>query len=361
MNNISIINRYIASEVIRPFLLSFALLVIIYIGYSSAVLLTQAANGLIQSPAALRLIALKTVVAMEVLLPTALYLGVISAISRLYQDSEMFALHAAGVSQLQVLRAIIKPVLIIALLVGFLSVTGRPWAYRVIYQLEEQTIANIDTKDLEAGQFIKLENSQYTLSAKNIDPQQGRLEEVFLQKDEDGASTVIFAEQAYLSAPANSARRSVEFYNAHAYILNNSGKKTVTMRLKKLLIPLHMDKSGMSYKRKAASSGDLLMSDKPKDIAELQWRLSTPVATVLLALLAVPISYARPRQSRFHSFFFGILVYILLFSITSTVRTWVEQNHIGTLPGLWWAYTVPAGLLFVLLYRHRLVNFAKLR
>jgi lipopolysaccharide export system permease protein len=38
--------------------------------------------------------------------------------------------------------------------------------------------------------------------------------------------------------------------------------------------------------------------------------MSTPLATLLLALLAVPLSYSKPRQSRFYNFFIGILIYI---------------------------------------------------
>jgi lipopolysaccharide export system permease protein len=354
LKNIPIIDRYIASEVIRPFALGLLLLVIIYVSYSSAVVLTQAANGLMQSSAALRVIVLKTIVALEVLVPTALYLAVIAAISRLYHDSEMFALSAAGISQLRILGSVVKPALVIALIVGFLSVEGRPWAYRVIYQLEAQAMENIDIKNIEAGQFIELENSQYTLSAKDIDPDRGRLKEVFLQKDQDGQSTVVYAEEAYLPPAVEGTQRTAEFYNAQAYVVDNAGKQTITMNLKKLLIPLEIDKAGTGYKRKAESTGNLLLSEQPKDIAELQWRMSTPLATLLLALLAVPLSRSKPRQSRFYNFFFGILIYILLFSFTGTVRTWVEQERIGTLPGLWGAYTVPAGLLCILLFNRQL-------
>ena len=356
-----IIDRYIAREIIRLFSLYLLILVIIYVGYSSAILLTQSANGLIQSPAAIQLTVLKTVVALEVLLPTAFYLAVISVMSRLYKDSEIYALHAAGVSQLQIVGAIFKTVLVFALIVGFLSLAGRPWAYGLIYQIESQAIASLDINDIKAGQFIELETNHYILSARDVDLEKGRLKDVFLQKDQDNQSTVVFAEEAHLPPPAAGVRRSAEFYNAHAYVLDRFGKKNFTMHSNKLEVFLQMDESGMSYKRKAESTANLLRSDRPKDIAELQWRISTSVATMLLALLAVPLSHTRPRQSRFYGFISGILVYVLLFSVTGTVRTWVEQGHIDPTPGLWWAYLLPAGLLLVLLFKYKLANLVRRR
>ena len=41
-----------------------------------------------------------------------------------------------------------------------------------------------------------------------------------------------------------------------------------------------------------------MQSDNPEDIAELQWRLSTPLSTLLLALLGVLLSRTTPRQGK---------------------------------------------------------------
>ena len=41
-------------------------------------------------------------------------------------------------------------------------------------------------------------------------------------------------------------------------------------------------------------------------------------------------------------------IYIALFTMTSVVRTGIEQGRIGELPGLWGAYIIQAILLVVL-------------
>lgn len=327
------------------------LLIVVFAGYSSAVRLTQAAEGVIQVSTVAQLILLNTVIALEVLLPTALYLSVLAAVGRMHRDSEMVALNAAGVSELRVMAAVFKFAVVMALVVGFLSLFGRPWAYRESYRIEAEAVAEFDIRKMEAGQFIELEDSRYVLFSRDIDREQGRLREVFLQSDEGGRSQVIHAREAYLPPVQLGTARTAEFHDGYAYRLDPDGQKDVTLRFKTLVIHLGADEGDTSYKRKAQATLSLARSDKPRDIAEYQWRLSTPVATVLLALLAVPLSRSAPRQSRFGSSFIAILVYALLFNLISMARNWVEQGRVGTIPGLWWAYAFPALLLVFLLVK----------
>ncbi|MFQ5644676.1 MAG: LptF/LptG family permease, partial [Thiogranum sp.] len=91
-----LLNRYITAEIIKPMFLGVALLVIVFTGYSLGVKLTQAAQGEVPLSIVARLIGLNSIIAMEVLLPTALYLSIIATLSRLYRDSEMVAMQASG-------------------------------------------------------------------------------------------------------------------------------------------------------------------------------------------------------------------------------------------------------------------------
>lgn len=346
-----ILDRYITTEIVRPLSIGVGLLVIVFAGYSSAIKLSQAAEGLIQPSTVAELILLNTVIALEVLLPTALYLSVLSAVGRLYRDSEMAALNAAGISELRVLGAVFKLALVVAVVVGALSLFGRPWAYQESYRIEAEAVAEFDINKIEAGQFIELQDSRYVLFARDVDYEHGRLKQVFLQSDEDEKSQVIFAREAILPPVQFGVPRSAEFHDGYSYRLDPAGREDVTLHFKTLVVHLDKAEKDTSYKRKAQSTASLASSDQPKDIAEYQWRLSTPLATVLLALLAVPLSRSGPRQGRFGNFFVAILLYVLLFNLTSMARNWLEQGRVGALPGLWWVYAATALLLLALLLK----------
>ncbi len=344
-----IIDRYLTQEILRPFMLGFGLLVVLFVAYTAAIQLTQAADGVIEPTTAMRLILLNTLIALETLLPSALYLSIVAAIGRLHQDSEMTAMQAAGISELRIMAAVAKLALVFAVLVAVLSIFGRPWAYGESYRLESQLVDDFDITTLTADRFIKLQDSGYVLYARVVDREQKRLHDVFMQADRGPKSEIILAEEAYLPETSTEEDRKVKFLRGHLYLLNREGPGDGSMAFKELITHIPEAEKLSSYKRKAEPTASLAASDQPKDIAEFQWRVSTPLATILLALLAVPLSRSQPRQSRFGIFFSAIVVYALLLGLIGALRNAIEQGTLSAVPGLWSAYLFPLVLLALLL------------
>ncbi len=338
-------------------LLGISLLVLIFAGYTSAVKMSQAAEGLLQTQTILKLIGLNTLVAMEVLLPTALYLSIVSSLGRLYRDSEMAALSASGIGEPRILVSILKLAVVVASLVAVISIFGRPWAYQLSYKLEQEAVEEFDINRIEPGKFLELQNQTYVLFAQGVDRKASRLTNVFMESDEPGRSRVIYAKSASLPTVESTGARAVEFLNGYGYLLDQSGARDIVLKFKSLTLHLQEDPKTEARRRKAIATETLARSDRPKDIAEFQWRLSTPVATLVLAMLAVPLSRSAPRQNRYARFVIAIGVYIALFNLASMARNWLEQGKIGAFPGLWWVYGL-ALLLFSALFfwprfRHR--------
>ena len=350
-----IIDRYISWEIIRPFVTGLGLLVLVFIGYSAAKFLTLAASGELDMLSAFKLVGLNTLITLEVLLPSALFFSVLAAIGRLYRDAEMNALYAAGISRGRILEAVFKLAVVVALITGLISIQGRPWAYRESYRLEAEAAAQFDLKRMATGEFVTMEGSDYTFIARDLDLEQGLHKGVFLQKDhrKGTRSEIIVAESASLPVLNPGQALTAEFFNGYNYLLDNRERRDITMEFKRLTIHLANEEAVERYRRKAETTASLANSDLPKDIAEYQWRITTPLATVLLALIAVPLGRNSPRESRFRSFFIALAVYIALFSFTSVMRTWIEQGRMGAFPGLWTSYAVTAVLLVLLVYPPR--------
>jgi lipopolysaccharide export system permease protein len=351
-----IIDRHLSFEILRPFTMGLGLLILIFIGFSAARQLTLAAEGQLDILTAFQLIGLNTIITLEILLPSALFFSVLAAIGRLYRDSEMNALYAAGVSRARIIEAVFKLALAIALITGFISILGRPWAFRTSYALEAQAEAKFDLKKMATGEFVDMDGSDYTFIAQDIDLEKGLHKGVFLQKDhnEQGRSEIIVAEAAALPTLNPGQAMEARFYNGYNYLLDKRNKQDVTMKFGTLTVRLPNEEAQERYRRKAETTLNLAMSGEPMDIAEYQWRITTPLATVLLALIAVPLSRSAPRESRFRNFAIALAVYVMLFSMTSVLRTWIEQGKLGALPGLWTAYVVEGLLLVLLVTRPRL-------
>jgi len=93
----------------------------------------------------------------------------------------------------------------------------------------------------------------------------------------------------------------------------------------------------LNYRRKAAATRTLWESDQPRDIAELQWRLSRPLSAILMALIAVTFIRISPRQDKTErTYIAAALVFAAYYNLSGLARTWVEQSVVGSIPGVWW-------------------------
>ena len=97
----------------------------------------------------------------------------------------------------------------------------------------------------------------------------------------------------------------------------------------------------------------LLQEDGPEEKAEVQWRLSIPLAAFLLSMLAVPLSYTSPREGRFGKIVIAILIYIPYANLLVLARKWIASGIIPSWVGLWPVhFAVFLIIVFLLIRRH---------
>ncbi|HHZ82698.1 MAG TPA: LptF/LptG family permease, partial [Nitrospirales bacterium] len=139
-----IIHRYLTREILKPLIAVCSILIVIFVSYKSDRYLADVVDGILPANTVISLLFLKATIALEVLLPITLYLSVVIGLGRLYTDSEMTALFACGVSPKTVLRSVFVFSLLLAVLVGTLSLFVRPWAYEKSYRITAQAENDLD-------------------------------------------------------------------------------------------------------------------------------------------------------------------------------------------------------------------------
>ena len=100
---------------------------------------------------------------------------------------------------------------------------------------------------------------------------------------------------------------------------------------------------------RAMSTADAVRSGSEEELAELHWRIGIPMATLVLSILAVPLSRSQPRQGRYGKLAIGLLVFIIYFNMMSAGKAWLEQGVVPPPVGLWWGHGLMLGLAFLLL------------
>ena len=160
-----IIDRYIMREIVKPTLTICMVLIFIFGCYTATRYLADAVSGQLPGTTVIFFIFLKIAIALEVLLPTTLYLSVVIAFGRMYKDSEMTALSACGVSAARVMRPVLMVSVAIAVVVAAVSLFIRPWAYQQFFTLRARAEANFDLTRMKSGTFYEIADGQRVIFA----------------------------------------------------------------------------------------------------------------------------------------------------------------------------------------------------
>lgn len=349
-----IIRRYVTREISRPFLIIVGLFVAIFTSYTAAVILNEVASGLLPAVVITQLIGIKLLIALEVLLPVSLYFAVVLGLGRLHSDSEIVALAACGIGEGRLVAVVLRFALGIALLVACLSLVVRPWAQQQRYLVlaEAAATAKLDIEVLEAKQFFVGPGADYAVFADRVDLRSRAAEGVIVQIRRPEALQVIVAQRLHQPPRKEGDPLVFQFEEGSQYRLDTGGSSDILSKVHELRITLAPPQLVLAGQRsKEQDTLTLAGSARPKDLAEFQWRLATPWATLLLAVLAVPLSRSRPRQGRFGKTLAAVTAFAVLYLVMSFARNLVQEGYVGPIPGLWWPLVLVGAMLLVWLWR----------
>lgn len=340
-----IIDRYLRREISVPFLVVSIVLASIFVTYSLTRFLIDAQSGLLRPSEVLQLTFLKGLISLEVLLPLSLYLAVLIGLGRLHSDSEIYAMRASGISEMRALRPIIGMAFLLAILIGLFSLFVRPWAYEASYEIKARAEAATEVDRIRPARFYSFEESGRTVFIKAVSAGGDELSEVFISTRRGGSLQVITAASGELDYFARLEHHKLTLHNAIIYKQAIEGPEVFAeLDSFSIWIPAG-ERDEVGYKTKSSNTFELRFSEDREDLAEFQWRMSTPVSALLLALLAIPLSRSRPRQGRYARMLAALVIYAIYYNMLDVGRTWVE---LGTRASIWWVPGMLALLVAVL-------------
>jgi lipopolysaccharide export system permease protein len=348
----STVDRYITGDISKPLLIFCPALLFLYVNFSAIRYLDLVASGLLPTDAILPLLLIGLAMALEILLPIGFHISVVVGLSRLYTDSDMTALFACGITPMRIFRIVAVVSLLVAALMACLTLYVRPWAYDLRYLLEHQVVAEFTFADLKPGHFYESPSGNRVLFFEGVDQNSGRMLRVFIQTTSGDTVTIVSADEAFHQPPDDGQGAGfLVCIRARTYDFSQSQvgvSQTVSAELRvKLDNP---DDAPIGYKRKAAPTWELARSLKSSDIAELHWRLATPVFAFLMGLLGVPLSRANPRQGKYAKLFMSAVCYAVFYNLQLIAKSWVEQDVVKSFLGLWWPNLLLALLIAVLIW-----------
>ena len=347
-----IIDRYIMREIIKPTVTICTVLILIFGCFIATRYWEDAVHGLLPGGTVFQLILLRIIIALEVLLPTTLYLSVVIALGRLYRDSEITAMFACGISMTRVIRSVFLISIIIGLVVTCLSLYIRPWAWNQFFWLKGQAEASFDLTRMKGGNFYETGGGEMVIFADKVDNQKNRAKRVFIQTKRDDSLQIISATQATQFMEEATGKPTIVFHDGRLYEFSRSGEKGLILQFENSA--MHLEPKDIvlpEYKVKSVATKKLIHSNNLEEIAELQWRLTAPFSTILLALLAIPLSRSSSRQGKYANTPVAILVFAVYYNFSAVMKKWVSQGVIDATPGIWWGQLLLATILMFFLFQ----------
>lgn len=333
-----IIRRYITKETLKTQLVILFILLMIFFSQKLIRILSNAVEGDIPANLVMPLLLLGISDMAELILPLSLFLGILITFGRFYNDHEMIAMYACGVSKSVVYRVVFLLSIFTCLLTVINITWFGPWSDLQQEQLVENAKLNPSLAGLIAGQFQKTPQGDAVIYIGNV--KNNTIENVFI------ASTNHSKSQRPSIILANKGKILTDEDSNQIIILDNANRYEGSANLKDFRISNFNHYQGIiktkelqpSDNKKTndigqSSFSELRQINSPKAMAEYYWRLTLIISVPLMAFLVIPLSATNPRQGRLARILPALLLYLVYFLLESSIKANSAKGKLD--PALW--------------------------
>ena len=313
--------------------------------------LGEAAQGSIAPEAVVALLGFSALNYIPTLLSLAAFIAILLALSRSYRDSEMVVWFSSGIS----LAAWVRPVLVFTLplvvAIAALSLFVSPWALSQSATYRSNLAVRKDAGQASPGAFQETSSGERVVFVEAVAEDESYVKNVFVSSVQSGRLGVTMAATGHQEVAANGdrfivlekgSRYEIEPGTPEARILEY-GRYAIRMETK--------EARGIKTTPKTMSTLELMALDLPAYRAELLWRLGIPLSAIVLALLAIPLSFVNPRAGRSANMLLALFTYLIYNNMMTISQAWVASGKVSFVVGVLSIHAFMLCLLPLLFYR----------
>ncbi len=346
--------RYLTREIYYSMFLLLVILLFIMAANNLIHFVEDAASGSISVEMAFKMLVLMFPQMVAVLLPISLFLAILSVYGKLFAQSELVIALSSGMSFKKLWLIAHRPTVVVILVTGVITLFIQP--LMTYYQNSIKNSLSSDSGSvslIQSGQFVSLNGGKEVVYLGGRSKDNAFVSNVFIyiQGDAPHDFKVISAPNGHSWVNPENHENFMVLTKGYQYQgKDNSLDYNIVsfgdyaLRMPSALTP--DSNPGVD----AVSSWQLLHENSLQASSELEWRFSVPIVTWVLALLAVGLSYVRPRQGRFGNFLPAVLIFVIYFNLLIASRAWLQAGVISPWIGLWWVHLLFAlcGALLIL-------------
>ena len=349
-----ILRRYFTIEIARGFAMIFGALVLIYFSSRFASYLGQAAEGKVAADDIFILISLKMLVSAKELIPLSLYLGVFATMVRMQRDLEITIMRAAGVSHALLIKSALLLSVFASLIVGFVTLYAEPRAELTIEEIRERTESEATISGVKAGTFKEMSGGQRVLYAEDITENGDFLQNTFVQSQSSSSTGIMRSNNARVETDPKTADRFAVFRDGISYAGAPGNLDYEITEFEKYGLRIeNRTPTDLSRNVNYIPTEQLIQLHGSQYDAEIQARLGTPIATILLPVLAILIGLTIKGGNWHVGLLTAISVYFVYNNLLGVAKSLVKKGDLHPYIGLWVVHLGLIVLVSILLIRQR--------
>lgn len=323
-------------------------------------LLGDAAEGSIAPESVVALLGFAALNYIPTLLSLSAFIAILLSLSRSYRDSEMVVWFSCGVS----LTAWIRPVLVfvapLLVAIAALSFFVSPWALSKSAEYRGNLETRRDAGQVSPGTFQESSSGDRVIFVEAVSEDASYVRNVFVSAMQDQRLGVTMAATGHQEIAAN-GDRFIVLNNGRRYEMQPGSAEFRIMEYASYAVRVETREArGIEKTPKNTPTLELIGSDSAAAQAELLWRISVPVSAIILAVLAIPLSFVNPRAGRSANFLLALFTYLVYNNMLTVGQAWVASGKISFLTGLLGIHLFMFCLLPLLFYRRiAVLSFAR--
>ena len=349
----SSLDRYLLREFALNLVAVTGVLWLIYVSTRFARYLADAAVGNMPADVIFNLLGLSSLGALSMLLPIGAFLAVLLALGRMSSDNELTVMAACGISDLRIMRNVVLFAGSVAFVVAVLALWLVPSALSERYEVQERAQMSANTTGLIAGSFKESGDGDWTFYSEGLSADKQFMQNVFIEIKRPEKPLIFRAKTGHFEIDSVTGDKFLVLENGYRYE-GQAGQQdfTIAQYASHSLLVEKGQEAEVRQRHKTLPTAELLVRGQPRDIAEVQWRMASAMMTLVLCLIAVPLSHAGPRQGKYAGFVPAVVVYIIYSNLLGVSRAWVSNETLPAWFGGIWVHVLMLVALLLLLNRN---------
>ncbi|TAJ83157.1 MAG: LPS export ABC transporter permease LptF [Gallionellaceae bacterium] len=314
-------------------------------------LLGDSVSGLLAVEGVVALVGFSALNYLPILLSVSLYLAVLLTLTRSYRDSEMVVWFSSGIGLTRWIRPVLGFAAPVVCVIALLSFLLAPWAKQKADEFKSRLDTRDDVSLATPGAFRESKQADRVFFLENVDARNNRVGNIFVQSVQNSKEGTMVAKEG-LQETAPNGDRFLVLLNGTRYegVPGRHDFRIVEFERYAMRIEVAEIKEA-EPSLKGYPTLYLLQNPTSWNMMELEWRIGLPLGALILALLAIPLSFVNPRAGRSLNLIIAVVIYMTYNNLLGVVTTWVGQGRIGPALGLWGVHGAMLVLLVALFYK----------